>query len=181
MNMNLFSRRRVLMGAGDKSLNFVSIVPSVLNWYKSGGGRISLISDDSLSANVQKGGWNTYVYSTRNSPFRYSDLIGKTIFIEFDTNLPKSNVTVGLGLNVYNNTAGGISAMQSRAGFSHNDSNDQYHFKRHTIIGTEWTTDTNKQNYWMSLYIFWYNESQSPGRLTISNLRCGYYEQEVNP
>ena len=151
----------------------VQFMPSCLNW-KFGGAKA--LSEDSLYINPLATGWNYYAYSTRTLTLKYSDLIGKRVIVDFDIVSPGNNlIYVSLGTLADPNFSGGVSGQSNRKNI-YSSSTRTNHFHWEGVIGTDYTS-TNT-SYYLALSVFAYNPTSDYGPVTVTNIKCGYKQED---
>lgn len=144
------------------------IMPECTNWYYSG------VNDKALSGNsfqlTVNSTWSRYCYATRTLVKKYSDLVGKTVVVDYEIDRIDAWPSNRVSLAVVNNDqySGGISGAYDRADKSNNSSNP-YHFHGEFLIGTDYTTTYT--NYYLTVCLFG-NSSSGTGVVKVSNFQC---------
>lgn len=157
---------------GGKNEPKTPIMPVCTNWYYTGGANCKGLSDNSFQLAVANS-WSAYTFATKTLSKKYSDLVGKTVVIDYDINRNDvwvcSNVFVCLlSSSTY---AGGISGAVDRKTIS-STSNNRLHYHREIAIGVDYTaSQTSYQNYYLSVGAYG-NSSSGTGNVVVSNFQC---------
>lgn len=157
--MTLMQRRRALIGmTKDSPIDYgIQFLSPFSSWQLSGG---KVISDDSMTINS-----NRYAYSIQDVLMTYSDLVGKTVIIDFDVTAT-TGFYVQIGVHSKNEAGAGISAISDRITIG---GMQGLHYHAEVVAGDDYTT-TNT-NYYFTVCLR--TSSNSPN-ITVSNFRCGY-------
>ena len=127
------------------------------SWYLSGG---DVVSDDSMAINA-----NRYAYSVQDVIMTYSDLVGKTVIIDFDVTAT-TGFYVQIGVNSKNQTGVGISGISDKVTIS---GMQGLHYHAEVVVGNDYTTTNTAYYFTVCL-----RSSSSSPIITVSNFRCGY-------
>ena len=165
--MTLMQRRRALM-TRRKEADKTPIMPSCLNWYYVGTNSKAL-SDDSYQLGITSG-WKSYSYATRSLSLKYSDLVGKTIVIEYDVDKANTWVsnTAYIALANSPNYNAGNSGLKDRTSYSSTSGNPT-HYYREITIGTSYVSTYT--GYYLTVGAFAYSSTVS-GIVKVANFRC---------
>lgn len=154
-------RRRALMKmVKDNPIDYgTPFLSPFTEWHRSG---IQVLSDN--SAQLKNGGNNYYMYSAGTDGMLYSELVGKTVVIDFDM-APDSCASVQVGAKT-NNTAGyGISSLGDRKTIA-NTSGNPAHYHSEIKVGTDYTTTTPSRYFIVAI------RANAVG--IVSNFKCGW-------
>lgn len=168
----MMDRRRALISPSVAPVDYgTQFMPSCLNWRLNGANTMAL-SADSLTFKINKADWGFYAYATRTLTMRYSDLLGKTVIIDYyDNSADGTKIYTGLGLWQDPNTIYGLSAIHDKVSFN-STSDTPHHYHREIVIGTDYvSTWTNE---YLSLVFNPYNANAVDGPFSITDIKCGY-------
>ena len=157
--MTLMDRRRALMGiVKDAPIDYgTPFLAPFSSWHLTGG---TVISDDSITINT-----NRYAYSIQNVLTTYSNLVGKTVIIDFDVTAT-TGFYVQIGVNSRNQSGYGISSVVDRITIS---GMQGLHYHAEIEVGDDYTT--THTGYYFTVCL---RSSADSPNITVSNFRCGY-------
>lgn len=111
---------------------------------------------------------NRYAYSGGSTGKRYSELLGKTVIIDFDVDIPNNLYKAIIGVKQTLGTGEGISAVVDRKSLT--SYFDGTHLHAELVIGTDFITSNT--TYFITLCL--QTTSSASGNTNVSNIKCGY-------
>jgi hypothetical protein len=170
--MTITDRRRALMGAKKAEPPKENIFPSCQNWNTPNSSMFVPLGDTSFKLIVSYAStWKNYCYATRTLTKKYSDLVGKTLVIDFAKDDPNSvESSKGLGVTSNPNFLGGVTDFTYKKDFNSGWATlPNGHRHKEIVIGTDFVTTYT--NYYLSFYIFAY--STTAGKyMTVTDFIC---------
>ena len=155
------------MGAKGDNEPKTPIMPSCTNWrYRDGSTFVDFsLSDDSFYLN-NANDWNRYCFAINTLTKKYSDLVGKTLVCEWDSDKALSVFGIGV-ISVASSATTSMSKVADRKDFSVQTVG--HHRKVEIVIGTDYTT-TNT-GYYLTVFFF-ANSATDTSRVTVTNFEC---------